>query len=49
MNSASLTYLLLIYLYDNELLQANEIQKLKVGYASKISYEQDLDTVLNAI
>lgn len=49
MNSASLTYLLLIYLYDNELLQANELQKLKEGYASKISYEQDLDNVLNEI
>lgn len=49
MNSASLTYLLLIYLYDSELLQANELQKLKEGYASKISYEQDLDNVLNEI
>lgn len=49
MNSASLTYLLLIYLYGNELLQVNELQKLKEGYASKISYEQDLDNVLNEI
>lgn len=49
MNASSLTYLLLIYLYDNELLQANELQKLKEGYASKISYEQDLDNVLNEI
>lgn len=49
MNSASLTYLILIYLYDGELLQANELQKLKEGYASKISYEQDLDNVLNEI
>jgi len=49
MNSSSLIYLLLIYLYDNELLQSNELQKLKEGYASKISYEQDLDNVLNEI
>lgn len=49
MNSASLTHLLLIYLYDNELLKPNELQKLKEGYASKISYEQDLDNVLNEI
>jgi DNA sulfur modification protein DndB len=49
MNSASVTYLLLIYLYDNELLQTNELQKLKKGYASKISYEQNLDNVLNEI
>lgn len=49
MNSASLIYLLLIYLYDNNLLQANELQKLKEGYASKISYELDLDNVLNEI
>lgn len=49
MNSSSLIYLLLIYLYDNELLQGSELQKLKEGYASKISYEQDLDNVLNEI
>jgi len=49
MNASSLTYLLLIYLYDNELLQATELQKLKEGYASKISYEQDLNNVLNEI
>lgn len=49
MNASSLTYLLLIYLYDSELLQANELQKLKEGYASKISYEQNLDDVLNEI
>ncbi|HEY9084043.1 MAG TPA: DNA sulfur modification protein DndB [Vicingaceae bacterium] len=49
MNAASLTYLLLIYLYDSGLLQGNELQKLKEGYASKISYEQDLDNVLQEI
>ena len=49
MNSSSLTYLLLIYLYDSELLQGSELQKLKGGYASKISYEQDLDNVLQEI
>lgn len=49
MNSTSLTYLLLIYLYDRELIQGNELQRLKEGYASKISYEQDLDNVLQEI
>lgn len=49
MNSSLLTYLLLIYLYDRDLLNANELQKLKEGYASKISYEQDLDNVLDEI
>lgn len=49
MNSSSLTLLLLIYFYDNELLFPNEIQKLKEGYASKISYEEDIDNVLNEL
>lgn len=49
MNSSSLIYLLLIYLFDRDLLQANELQKLKEGYASKISYEQELDNVLDEI
>jgi len=49
MNSTSLTYLLLIYLYDGEILLENELQKLKEGYASKISYEQNLDNVLQEI
>ncbi|PKP28169.1 MAG: DndB [Bacteroidetes bacterium HGW-Bacteroidetes-19] len=49
MNSSSLIYLLLIYLFNNEILQGNELQKLKEGYASKISYEQDLNNVLNEI
>jgi len=48
-NSSSLTYLLLLYLYDIELLQPNETQKLKEQYASKISYEQNLNNVLQEI
>lgn len=49
MNSSSLTYLLIIYLYDKTLLEVNELQKLKEGYASKITYEQDLNNVLDEI
>ncbi|MER3374043.1 MAG: DNA sulfur modification protein DndB [Allomuricauda sp.] len=49
MNSSSITYLFLIYLYDSELLQISELQKLKEGYASKISYEQNLDNILQEI
>lgn len=49
MNASSLTYLFFIYLYDSELLQENEMKKLKEGYASKISYEGNLDRVLETI
>lgn len=49
MNSDSVTQLLLIYLYDNAILDALELKKLKEGYASKISYEKDLDNVLQEI
>lgn len=50
MSSDSVTLLLLIYLYDKELLNANELMKLKEGYASKISYEnKNLENVLNGI
>lgn len=49
MNSSTLTYLFLIYLYDSELLEANELQKLKEGYASKISAEDNIDNVLDGI
>ena len=48
MNSSSLTYLLLIYLYNRNLLSPKELNKLKEGYASKISYE-DVDNVLEGI
>lgn len=47
MNSDSLTQLLLIYLYDKSLLGRRELQKLKEGYASKISFDKELDNVLD--
>lgn len=46
MSSDSVTQLLLIYLYDRRVLEVKEIQRLKEGYASKISYENDLNNVL---
>lgn len=49
MNSSSLTSLLLLYLYDADLLYDNELQKLKEGYAAKISYDQNLDNILQEI
>jgi DNA sulfur modification protein DndB len=50
MNSDSLTQLLLMYLYDEDLLTASEIKKLREGYASRISYEDaDLEHVLDGI
>lgn len=49
MGSDSLTQLLLVYLYSNNILTAKELQKLKEGYASKISYGQDLNNVLQEI
>lgn len=49
MNSDSVTQLLLIYLYDGSVLEQREMQKLKEGYASKISYENDLNNVLQNI
>lgn len=50
MGSASVTQLLLIYLYDENILDVKELEKLKKGYASKISYEdENLDNVLEGI
>lgn len=49
MNSDSLTQLLLIYLYADNILTEKELKKLKEGYASKISYDQNLDNVLQEI
>lgn len=50
MGSDSLTQLLLIYLYDEKILDVKELEKLKKGYASKISYEdKNLDSVLECI
>lgn len=50
MSSDSVIQLLLVYLYDSEILEAKEIKKLKEGYAAKISYENpNLNDVLNDI
>lgn len=49
MSSDTVTQLLLIYLYDSSLLESKELQKLKEGYASKISYENELNDVLQDI
>jgi DNA sulfur modification protein DndB len=49
MSSDTVTQLLLIYLYDRNLMESRELQKLKEGYASKISYENDLNDVLEGI
>lgn len=47
--SDTVTQLLLSYLYSNAILNGSELQKLKKGYASKILYEGDVDTVLQNI
>ncbi|TGD58987.1 DNA sulfur modification protein DndB [Flavobacterium humi] len=50
MSSDSVIQLLLLYLYNSEILEAKETKKLKEGYAAKISYENpNLDDVLNDI
>lgn len=50
MGSDSITQLLLIYLYDKKILDVNELEKLKKGYAAKIFYEgNNLDMVLEGI
>lgn len=50
MNSDAVAQLLLIYLYDKEILDAKELGKLKEGYASKISYkDENIDKVLDGI
>lgn len=49
MSSDSVTQNLLIYLYADNILTEKELKKLKEGYASKISYEQDIDNVLKEI
>lgn len=50
MNSDAVTQLLLIYLYDSDILTPIELKKLKEGYAGKISYEaSDIDLVLQGI
>lgn len=47
MSSDSVIQLLLVYLYEPTILGASELKKLKEGYAAKISYDEDLDNVLN--
>jgi DNA sulfur modification protein DndB len=49
MNSDSVTQFLLIYLYADNILTEEELKKLKEGYASKISYDQDVNNVLQGI
>jgi hypothetical protein len=50
MGSDTITQLLLIYLYDEDLLTRLEWEKLRKGYASKIAYQGDnLEEVLNGI
>jgi len=50
MNSNSVTFLLLVFLYDREILSKKELKNLKEGYASKISAEEkEIETVLNRI
>lgn len=50
MNQVTLTRLLLIYLYDKELLTESELTKVKEGYASKLNIDENtvfdtLDTI----
>jgi len=50
MSSDSVIQLLLIYLYDADILNQKELKKLKEGYAAKISYDNpNLDNVLDDI
>ena len=49
MNSNSITQLLLVFIYSDKLLNDKELRKLKEGYASKISYEYDVNNVLQDI
>ena len=51
MNSDTICELMLLFLYDDSLLEAKEITKLKNGYAAKISIEDpnEIDNILNDI
>ncbi|MCD0487920.1 DGQHR domain-containing protein [Pedobacter sp. MC2016-14] len=42
-NEDTLTQLLLIFLFDRHLLTESELKKLKLSYASKISYDGDIN------
>lgn len=50
MSSDSVIQLLLIYLYDADILDQKELKKLKEGYAARISYDNpNIDNVLDGI
>ncbi|HEY0668748.1 MAG TPA: DNA sulfur modification protein DndB [Sphingobacteriaceae bacterium] len=49
MSSGSLTILMLIYLYNPNILNTQELLKLKNGYAARINYEGDINNVLEEI
>ena len=51
MNNSTLTYLLMLYLYDDSILTVSETKKLKEGYAFKIGIENQnhIQNVLDGI
>lgn len=51
MNSAALTELLILYIYDNNILLKNEMKKLKEGYAAKLSIDspQKVNMILKGL
>lgn len=50
MNQSTLTRLLLMYLYDKDILNDNELVKVKEGYASRLNIEEDtVFEILDAI
>lgn len=50
MSSETVIYLMLIYLYNNRILEAKELQRLKEGYAAKISYDNpNINNVLRGL
>jgi len=49
MGNQGFTKLLAMFLYDNELLRPNERKNLQLKYAAAISYEGEIDHVLNTI
>lgn len=51
MNSASLTELLIIFLFDKKLITEAELKKLKAGYASKLSFDnpKKVTSILNEL
>lgn len=50
MGSDTIIQLLLVYLYEKAILKPNELEKLKLGYASKTTREgANLDSILNEL